>query len=330
MKAWLVGARGMLGSATARALDAARVSHCDTDVDVDITARGAVLAYAEEQRPTHIVNCAAYTAVDKAESEEVVATAVNGEGPRNLAKAAKQLGAVLVHLSTDYVFDGAATEPYRETDPTGPLGAYGRSKLAGEVAVQEELGMDSRFRGNDAELERCFRGNDAEVERRLRGNDGGAAHAYIVRTAWLFGPGGNNFVRTMARLCSERDTLRVVADQRGRPTYTRDLADALLRLAGITGPACPGGIYHFANRGETTWHALAEATRQALIERNGPVRCRAIEPITSADYPTPAKRPAYSVLATNKLEQATGIAPRSWRQALGDYVAHMLKHQEVA
>jgi dTDP-4-dehydrorhamnose reductase len=254
--------------------------------DLDITDAFAVQdmvvgwdRIVRSDNPEHrlvVVNCAAYTAVDKAEEDEETAYAVNAAGPALLATACAKVGARLIHVSTDYVFPGDATAPYDVDDATGPQGAYGRTKLAGELAVREIL-------------------PDA---------------SYVVRTAWLYGAHGHNFVKTMSRLEKERETLNVVDDQRGSPTWSADLAAGLLAMAGAE--VAPG-IYHGTNRGETTWHGFA----QAVFEELGadPVR---VQPTTSDAYPTPAARPAYSVLSPRAWDDA-GLSPlRGWREALAE------------
>ena len=254
--------------------------------DLDITDAFAVQdmvvgwdQIVRSDNPEHrlvVVNCAAYTAVDKAEEDEETAYAVNAAGPALLATACAKVGAQLIHVSTDYVFPGDATSPYDVDDATGPKGAYGRTKLAGELAVREIL-------------------PDA---------------SYVVRTAWLYGAHGHNFVKTMSRLEKERETLNVVDDQRGSPTWSADLAAGLLAMAGAD--VAPG-IYHGTNRGETTWHGFA----QAVFEELGANPAR-VQPTTSDAYPTPAARPAYSVLSPRAWDDA-GLPPlRGWREALAE------------
>jgi dTDP-4-dehydrorhamnose reductase len=257
-----------------------------TIADLDITDAFAVQdmvvgwdRIVRSDSPDHrlvVVNCAAYTAVDAAETDEETAYAVNAAGPALLATACAKVGARLVHVSTDYVFPGDATEPYDVDDPTGPKGAYGRTKLAGELAVREILPEAS----------------------------------YVVRTAWLYGTTGKNFVKTMVRLERERETISVVADQHGSPTWSRDLAAGLLALAGSD--AAPG-IYHATNRGETTWHGFT----QAIFEERGADPDRVL-PIRTEDYPVPAPRPAYSVLSPRAWDEA-GLPPLpDWRSALAE------------
>lgn len=223
-----------------------------------------------------VVNCAAYTAVDLAESEEDVAYAVNAAGPALLATACARVGARLVHVSTDYVFPGDQERPYEVDDPTGPRSAYGRTKLAGELAVRDILPTDS----------------------------------YVVRTAWLYGATGQNFVKTMVRLQRDRDTVSVVDDQRGSPTWSRHLAAGLLALAGSTAPP---GVYHATNRGETTWCGFT----RAIFEELGADPDRVL-PTTTEAFPRPAPRPRYSVLSPRAWDEA-GLPPLpGWREALAE------------
>ncbi len=257
---------------------------------LDLSVRDAVLATLRHVGCDAIVNAAAYTAVDKAESEPDVAMRVNAEGAANVAEAAAELGAPLLHLSTDYVFDGTLDRPYREDDATGPTGAYGRSKLAGEEKIA-------------------------------------AIHPdhVILRTAWVYSPFGANFVKTMLRLGEAREEVGVVADQIGNPTNALDIADALIVIARrLVADSSLGlrGVFHMTGRGEATWADLAEATF-AVAERLGrtPVRVRRI---ATADYPTPARRPANSRLDSGKLEARYGVALPPWRTSLETCVARLV------
>jgi dTDP-4-dehydrorhamnose reductase len=269
---WLVtGAAGMLGHDVLAALEGREVTALRR-ADLDVTDASAVAAAVAGHDV--VVNCAAWTAVDDAETHEAEALEVNGDGPRVLARACAGAGARLVHFSTDYVFDGSATTPYAEDAPLAPRSAYGRTKAAGETAVREEL-------------------PDAH---------------WVLRTAWLYGEHGPNFVRTMARLERERETVDVVDDQRGQPTWTGDLADRLVELVDSGAPA---GVYHGTNAGETTWFGFA----RAVFEKAGldPERIR---PTDSGSFVRPAPRPAYSVLGHDAWA-AAGLAPmRSWQDAL--------------
>lgn len=273
---WLVtGAGGMLGVDLVERLrsEGERVIALARR-DLDVCDAAAVAAAVEGHRPAVVVNCAAWTRVDDAESQERAALAVNGTAVRGLASACDTVGAVLVQPSTDYVFDGRAAAPYAETAGTAPINAYGRSKLAGERAV-------------------------------LEGGSG-----YVVRTAWLYGAHGGNFVRTMVRLAAEREHLDVVDDQVGQPTWTRDLAE---RIVALVRSGAPGGIYHGTNSGSTTWCGLAREIFTLLGLDPGRVR-----PTTSDRFPRPAPRPAYSVLG-HQGWAAAGLPPmRPWEEALRD------------
>ncbi|WP_113705306.1 dTDP-4-dehydrorhamnose reductase [Nonomuraea lactucae] len=234
--------------------------------ELDVTDRRAVLDFVGGYRPRIVVNCAGWTAVDEAETREEEALAVNGHAVAWLAEACSRSGARLLQVSTDYVFDGRGREPYREDAPTGPLNAYGRTKLAGERAAL------------------------------VHGH-------YVVRTAWLYGAAGPNFVRTMIRLAGERETVEVVDDQRGQPTWAADLADYLVRLAQSD---LPPGVYHGTSSGETTWCGLAREVFTLLGADPGRVR-----PVPSTACPRPAARPASGVLAHTRWEPIRG-----WRQGL--------------
>jgi dTDP-4-dehydrorhamnose reductase len=277
---WLVtGAGGMLGRDLIARLTAAAVPAVGLDRRaLDITDPAAVHEVVDRYRPMVVVNCAAWTAVDDAESHEADALRINGSGTRHLAAACAATGARMLQVSTDYVFAGDATSPYGEDDKTDPRSAYGRTKLAGEEAVLSVL------------------------------PDAG----YVVRTAWLYGAGGNNFVRTMIKLERMKETLDVVDDQRGQPTWTVDLADRLVRLGqAATSGAAPAGIYHGTSSGEGTWFDLAREAFRLLGA--DPERVR---PTTSGAFVRPAPRPAYSVLGHERWRDV-GIDPiRDWRVAL--------------
>jgi dTDP-4-dehydrorhamnose reductase len=242
---------------------------------------------------TAIVNCGAYTRVDQAEDEPELAQRINGEAPGALARAAAAAGIPIVHISTDYVFSGDKPAPYDETDATGPQGAYGRSKLAGEQAV---AASDAR-------------------------------HA-ILRAAWVFSPGGSNFVRTMLRLGHERDTLGVVADQVGCPTHAGDLAAAVAQVTLALEEGAQSGLWHAVNAGETSWHGLATRIF-ARAEEHGRPR-PTVRALTTAEYPTKAVRPANSRLATSKLRRDFGIALRHWEAAVDEAVDAIIAAEEGA
>ncbi|MFC9431760.1 dTDP-4-dehydrorhamnose reductase [Streptomyces sp. NPDC056987] len=279
---WLVtGAGGMLGRDLLARLAAAGRPAAGLDrAALDITDPDAVRAAFAEHAPAVVVNCAAWTAVDDAESKEDDALAVNGTGPRVLAEACRESGAILLQVSTDYVFAGDGETPYAEDAPTAPRSAYGRTKLAGERAVL-----------------------DALPER-----------GYVVRTAWLYGAGGPNFVRTMIKLEAVKDTLDVVDDQRGQPTWTGDLADRLVRLgaAALDGTA-PAGVYHGTSGGGTTWFGFTQEIFRLLGA--DPARVR---PTTSEAFVRPAPRPAYSILGHDRWKSAEIEPIRDWRAALAE------------
>ena len=288
MKLLVTGANGQVGRALVEA-GGEEVVGLDRAA-LDITDRAAVHRSVTEHAPSLVVNAAAYTAVDRAEAEAERAFAVNRDGPAHLAAACAEAGVPLVHLSTDYVFDGTKGKPYRESDTPHPLGVYGQSKWAGEEAVREH------------------------VDRHV-----------IVRTSWVFGTHGANFVRTMLRLMQERDTLRVVADQHGNPTAAADIARAVLEIAEQVhdGGDAPWGTYHFAGRPATTWHGFAEAILDEA-RRHGPVRTTHVEAIPTSAYPTAASRPLDTRLDSTRLAEAWGIEAPPWRPALRAVVSSRL------
>ena len=278
MKMWIPGGKGMLGTDLATVALERGYEVLLTDKELDITDGAAVQAFMAQHKPTHIVNCAAYTAVDQCESEEKLAMTINAEGPARLGEAAHKAGAHAIQISTDYVFPGDASDPYLEDDETGPLSASGRTKLAGE----------HRF---------------------LEATSGLGA---VVRTSWLYGVHGKSFPATMLKLMAEREQLKVVADQMGRPTFTKDFARALADVASRK----LAGIWHFANTGEVSWHGFAEAIRDRASARGMTLRVQSVQAIPTTAYPTPATRPAYSVLSTSKFEKTLGWTPRTWQLAL--------------
>ena len=276
MKSVLVtGAKGQLGVALHNISESfSGFEFYFTDVDtLDICNKTDVEAFVKSHNIDAIVNCAAYTAVDKAEDDIDLCMRINCDAVRNLGEAAASVGAKVIHVSTDYVFDGCGTRPYREDDATNPASAYGTAKLAGEQAL----------------LAAC-------------------PDSVIIRTAWLYSETGNNFVKTMLRLGAERDTLGVVADQKGTPTYAADLADAIKSI--LTAEQFAPGIYHYTNEGVCTWYDFAVK----IFELAG-IKCT-VNPLTTAEYPTRAKRPMYSVLDKSKIKSTYGINIPEWESSL--------------
>jgi dTDP-4-dehydrorhamnose reductase len=274
MRLLVLGSGGMLGRAVAR--DAARLGHDVVALghaELDVTDAEHTVRIVAAAEPRAVINCAGFTDVDGCETHEAQALRVNGDGAGHVARAAAEAGARVVHVSTDYVFDGGKREPWLESDAVAPLQAYGRTKLAGETAVAES----------------------------------GAEHA-IVRTAWLFGRGGANFVETMLRLGAERDELTVVTDQRGGPTWTGHLAPALVEIAERRGDV---GVFHASGPGECSWYEFAVE----ILHRAG-LHARAV-PTTSERFARPAERPAYSVLGT---EREPGIVLPHWSEGLTAYL----------
>lgn len=285
MKLLLLGGNGQVGRELRRTLPAlghvvvATRAGAEGELAADFDAPDSVGELVRRIAPDVVVNAVAHTAVDRAESEPDAAFRVNALAPAAIAQACAATGALLLHYSTDYVFDGSASRPYREDDVTAPLGVYGASKLAGEEAVRAS----------------------------------GARHA-ILRTAWVYAAHGKNFLHTMLRLASERDELRVVADQIGAPTPAAWIADASARIVAHGVPA--SGTWHLVAAGETSWHGFAEAIIDEALAAGLLARRPRVLPITTADYPTPARRPAYSVLDTTRLRRDFGIAAPEWRDGL--------------
>lgn len=279
----LVGKIGQVGWELRRTLAPMARITCVDYPEIDLTDGDSIRRWVRETRPDIVINAAAYTAVDKAESEPDKAMKINGVAPGILAEEAKKLRALLVHYSTDYVFDGAKAEPYLETDASNPLGAYGRTKLAGDEAVRAI----------------------------------GGAHL-ILRLCWVYGARGQNFMLTMMRLARERETLRVVGDQVGCPTWSRMIAEttalALKQAVGAGNWDSFTGTYHLASSGVTSWHSFTKAII-ALMPVEGK-KCSMVEAITTAEYPTPTKRPAYSVLNCDKLQRTFGLRLPHWEESL--------------
>ncbi len=282
MNILLTGRSGQVGWELQRALLPLGRVHAFGHAELDLADAAAVRRTLDEVRPDAIINAAAYTAVDKAESEPELASAINAAAPTLLAEEASRRGALLIHYSTDYVYDGAKAAPYVETDPTGPLGVYGRSKLAGEAGIRAA----------------------------------GADHL-IFRTSWVYAARGANFLRTILRLAAEREELRVVSDQIGAPTWARLIAEATahaLRQAmqERSGGTFESGVFHLTAAGETSWHGFAAA----IVGGRKGLRVKTVTPITTAEYPLPAPRPANSRLDTGAFRARFGLVLPDWRDCL--------------
>ena len=277
-------ARELADIAPAEGWTVTRVGRAQADL-----ATTGIAPLLARHRPALVVNAAAYTTVDKAETEPDAARALNADLPARAARACAEAGLPFVHISTDYVFDGSKPAPYVEDDPISPLGVYGATKAEGERAVQAAGGR-----------------------------------AAIVRTAWVYGAQGANFVRTMLRLAETRDELGVVGDQHGDPTWSQDVARACLKLGDrlCGGDREAQGVFHAAGEGDTTWAELAAAVFHESSRRKGP--SARVRPITTADYPTPARRPANSRLDCAKLHRVTGWRPPPWREGLGEVMDRLL------
>jgi dTDP-4-dehydrorhamnose reductase len=285
MKVLLTGARGQVGRAVIGAAPAGIDIDAVGHAELDIGDAAAIAARVDAIRPDVIVNCAAYTAVDRAESEPDVARRVNAEAPGNLARAAARVSSRLIHLSTDFVFDGQASTAYRPADATNPLSVYGRTKLDGERAVMDLLG----------------------------------AEAVILRTAWVYAPTGKNFLLTMLRLMRERGSVRVVDDQIGTPTSSSSIATAVWRL--IASPRVRG-VHHWTDAGVASWYDFAVAIADEWSAKAG-VPAAEVQAIGTKDYPTPAKRPHFSVLDRTETVAALGLAPRHWSHNLREVIGEI-------
>lgn len=286
---WLIGNKGMLGNDIERLLKERGLTYCASDKEIDITDYKVLEKFGKDKKIKWVINCAGYTKVDKAEEEIDEAFRINKDGVRNIALFSAKRQIRLIHISTDYVFDGrqeGGAVVYREDDKTDPINIYGKSKLAGEEEIKKIL-----------------------------------EEYFIIRTAWLYGAKGNNFVYTMLRLFKERDLVKVVEDQWGSPTYTADLAGAILKI--IENDSVNYGIYHFTDEGVTNWYEFArtiykKAKRLGLIEDDKKVE---IQPIKTEDYPTAARRPRYSVLSKEKIKKEFDLKIKDWDEALEDFLA---------
>lgn len=288
---WVIGYKGMLGSEICRQLTENNIQFVRSDVDVDITDIEALDQFAKCWAVTWIINCAAYTAVDKAEFDIELAHKLNVGGPENIAKVAKKYGAKLIHISTDYVFDGTGDTPRTEDMPVAPIGVYGVTKAKGEEAVRNNTDK-----------------------------------YYILRTAWLYGWAGKNFVYTMIRAMNTHESVKVVDDQKGTPTFAGDLAKVILEIIS-RGSMTPYGIYHVTDIGEITWWDFTNEIKKQGIETgwiNETGKNCIVNPCTTAEYPTPAKRPAYSVLSKDKIQNTLGITLPDWKESLTTFLKNSL------
>ena len=288
---WLIGSKGMLASEIAAQLNQHNIQWIGSDKEVDITDQAVVDVFVQQNFASGslqwIINCAAYTAVDKAEDGLEIVQRLNADALINICAVAKKYGVRLIHFSTDYVFDGTSSIPYIETDTTNPQSVYGRTKLQGEQNIIELL-----------------------------------PEHYIIRTAWLYGKSGNNFVSTMVRLMNEKDSFKVVNDQRGSPTYAVDLAKAVLQIIQLDNHRY--GIYHYSNEGNITWYDFAcEIYRQGkemgLIKRT----C-SVFPCTSSEFPQKAHRPSFSLLNKQKIKKTFSLSIPQWNESLSSYLKELL------
>jgi len=278
VKILVFGRIGQLGSALAEVLSDRYETRFIDQPELDLTAPESVRDHVQTYLPSIVINAAAYTAVDRAETEPELAHVINARAPGSLAYACEEAGAVLIHYSTDYVFDGTASMPYTETAATAPTGVYGQSKLAGEIAVASAI-----------------------------------PRHVILRTAWLYSAVGHNFVKTMLKLANSGQPIRVVADQIGSPTYAQDLARVtrgIIEVLNSTREDC-FGLYHVTNTGTTSWYGLAQEVFRLTAHQDV-----VVQPISTEEYPTPAPRPAYTALDCSKLERVFGLTLPSWRDAL--------------
>ena len=287
---WLIGNKGMLGQEVEKLLKRKRLSYLASDKEVDITDYPILQEFTKNIELAWIINCSGYTEVDKAEKEIEKAFQINRDGVRNISKIAIEKQAKLIHLSTDYVFNGEKNMPlsYTEDDKPKPINLYGESKLAGEREIKETF-----------------------------------KKYFILRTAWLYGRGGKNFVSTMLKLFKEKEEIKVVSDQWGSPTYTVDLAEVIFKM--INNDSDKFGVYHFTNEGVTNWYEFAreiyrKSKKLGIIDSNKEVEIRGIE---TKEYPTPAQRPKCSWLSKEKIKRELSLDIRNWEEALEDFLSFL-------
>ena len=292
---WLIGCKGMLGTEVSNQLDKNNFSWIGTDREVDITNYESLEDFANKNSSSDnkidwIINCAAYTAVDKAEEDVEMAQKLNALGPKNIATLCKNIGAKMIHISTDYVFDGTASEPYTEEIPYKPLGVYGVTKAEGEKEVLSILPENS----------------------------------YILRTAWLYGYYGKNFVFTMINLMNTKDKISVVNDQFGTPTNAQNLANVICTLINKSASEnIPSGVYHCTDLGKTNWYEFAKEIHHFGIKYGKITGNCVVNPCTTEEYPVKAKRPAYSVLSKDKLMKNLNISLPEWKQNLEEFIKNI-------
>ncbi|RDH91746.1 MAG: dTDP-4-dehydrorhamnose reductase [endosymbiont of Seepiophila jonesi] len=290
MQILIIGDQGQVGWELQRSMatlgDVIAIGRRTKSLTIDLADPGTIHKAVREIKPDWIINAAAYTVVDKAEEEHELAMAVNGTAPGVLAEEAKAIKATLIHYSTDYVFDGKATEPYKEESPTNPLSVYGKTKLAGEKAVEA---VDGRY--------------------------------LILRTGWVYGNRGQNFLMTMRRLAHEREELKIVDDQYGAPTWCRHIAEATSQAVSqcVVNPDLldeKRGLYHLSSDGMTTWYVFSRSIFELMREADEKILLQAVKPITTEEYPLPAPRPGYSILDNTKLRHHFGVVLPDWKLVL--------------
>lgn len=277
---WLIGCKGMLGTEVSRQLTENNIEFIGTDIDVDITDLSVIRKFTENKKIQWIINCAAYTAVDKAETEIELATKLNKDSPRNIATVAKEIGAKFIHISTDYVFDGTGNIPKTENMPIGPIGVYGKTKAEGECEIRKVM-----------------------------------TEYFIIRTAWLYGWSGKNFVYTMIKAMNTHDSVKVVNDQFGTPTFAGDLASVILQI--VIKESSSYGTYHCTDIGAITWWDFTNEIKKQCSQNGILYNTKCIvQPCLTSEYPTPAKRPAYSVLDKTKIQNELCIVLPDWKDSL--------------
>lgn len=281
MKLLILGAQGLVGRTLQEVCKRRGISFFAAGrAEADLSDLASVKKTIQAEEPTHLINCAAYTAVDRAEVEVDQAMAINAEGPEKLGRLAKENGFKLLHISTDYVFSGSKNAPYVESDPCDPIGIYGKSKREGEKRLLEVF-----------------------------------PEACVVRTSWVFGKGGKNFLASLFSLMSTKEEVKISADQRSRGTYAKDLAEALLHLLPQK------GILHFANEGACSRFEMAQDLYREIKAAGTPLKCQSLIPVSSKEFPGAEIRPTYSVLNTHRVESVLGLKPRHWKEVLKEYLA---------